>query len=88
VTDRRAQFAPRLMGPLSGTRSGLWVRFVGRRLYESGLGVFAPGYHVSHELKDGGPINFWQCEKPNGAGVLSKICKGCDAAVITAGAVD
>ena len=34
------------------------------------------------------PINFWQCEKPIGAGVLLKTCKGCDAATIAAEAVD
>ena len=40
----------------------------------------------THE--NGVPINFWQCEKPIGAGVLLKTCKGCDAATITAEAGD
>ena len=40
----------------------------------------------THE--NGVPINFWQCKKPIGAGVLLKTCKGCDAATITADAGD
>ena len=47
-----------------------------------------PANMCSHTLEDGGPINFWQCEKPKGAGVLLKTCKGCDAAIITAETVD
>jgi hypothetical protein len=43
---------------------------------------------VCRTHENGVPINFWQCEKPIGAGVLLKTCKGCDAATITAEAGD
>ena len=44
--------------------------------------------HVCRTHENGVPINFWQSEKPIGAGVLLKTCKGCDAATITAEAGD
>ena len=44
--------------------------------------------HVCRTHENGVPINFWQCEKPIGAGVLLKTCVGCDAATITAEAGD